>query len=108
MQYKMKILEMQRLITGFTEPDASLCADVLKASLRSEEAVFQTRCSNSASSNIWIKEKGCTGSDDYDARDCDSIRLAKRGILLDQNMLLHHFPTSYEYALSRLSSSTSK
>jgi hypothetical protein len=78
MQYKMSFLEMQRLITGFTEPDASLCADVLKASLRSEEAVFQTRCSNSASSNIWIKEKGCTGSDDYDARDCDSMPCEKR------------------------------
>ena len=106
---KMGFLQLQRLITGFTEPDDSLRADVLKASLRRlPSKPGAPILAIPAATNVWIREKGCAGSsDDYDARDCDSMRLAKRGILLDQNMLLHHFPTSYEHALSRLSSSSS-
>mmetsp|Transcript_2113 Transcript_2113/g.6094 ORF Transcript_2113/g.6094 Transcript_2113/m.6094 type:complete len:526 (+) Transcript_2113:108-1685(+) len=105
---KMGFLERQKMVIGFHRTDESLRADVLKASLRRlPSKPGAPILAIPAASNIWIRERGFAGSDDYDARTCDSIRLSKRGILLDQNMLLHHFPTSYEHALSRLNSASS-
>mmetsp|Transcript_21464 Transcript_21464/g.47920 ORF Transcript_21464/g.47920 Transcript_21464/m.47920 type:complete len:528 (-) Transcript_21464:440-2023(-) len=101
---KMGFLDRQKLVTGYSPPDASLRHSVLKASLaRLPPISGAPLLTVPASANIWIREKDFAGSDDYDAQDCDSTRLAKRGIIMDTNMLFDHFPTKYEHALNRLS-----
>jgi hypothetical protein len=100
----MGFLNRQKLVTGYSPPDASLRHSVLKASLaRLPPIRGAPLLTVPAAANVWIRKKDCVGSDDYDEQDCDSTRLAKRGIIMDANMLFDHFPTKYEHALYRLS-----
>lgn len=104
---KMGFLERQKLVTGYLAPDASLRNEVLNASLKRLPPIDGAPLLTvPARANVWIRERDFVGSDEYDARDCDSKRLAKRGIILDANMLFDHFPTKYEHALDRISKLT--
>lgn len=101
---KMRFFERQKLVIGCSAPDDVLQQAVLKARLTKLPPISGAPLLTvPAAANVWIRQKEFAGNDDYDVKDCDSFRLAKRGILVDTNMLFDHFPTKYEHALNILS-----
>jgi hypothetical protein len=93
--------ERMRLMTGFTEPDEALIDVVCRAHhnrlLTKPGAPLLVV---PAATNLWIWEDEATGR--YDVKVCDSLSLAKLGILIDFKMFDDHFPSRYEHALHNL------
>eukprot|EP00566_Odontella_aurita_P012243 CAMPEP_0113579326 /NCGR_PEP_ID=MMETSP0015_2-20120614/30009_1 /TAXON_ID=2838 /ORGANISM="Odontella" /LENGTH=491 /DNA_ID=CAMNT_0000483299 /DNA_START=153 /DNA_END=1625 /DNA_ORIENTATION=+ /assembly_acc=CAM_ASM_000160 len=74
-------LERKKLVTGLRGIDADMCRDILQPGIRRlRPKSGAPLLAIPAATNIWIKEKG--SSRDYDAQHCDSLRLAKLGIIV--------------------------
>ena len=93
--------QRMQLATGNAEPDEALIDAVRRANEnRLVPKPGAPILAVPAKTNVWMREDKGTGR--YDAKLCDSMAMAKLGILIDAKMLEDHFPSRYEHALHNL------